>query len=430
MSDPGWVSRSSRTSWIGTASELPAVVADPVLTQLLDAARVGVEEDERSALRLLLADFLACAAAGATEPVDPPAIGTLECGVEWARWASRQDLDDVDWQSLVHTGSVVMPAVLAAATHQVQMGDIASAIAVGYRVTGELAVILGSVYRPAWHATAICGVVGAAAAVAVLEGLDGYGLESAISFASLVAAGRTQAVTARNGAASFNRQVAVTSALLAAQAARRRDPCVAKPFTGEGGLATALGLDSVEMGVGHHAGLRSASVRLFPVTGFAHGAVLAASALTVPDRSSVRTLRVKVAAAAERMSLADTNGWWDIPAAVARAYATGDPFATGAPMAGQTPRVILESANLGVACAEVVAEADDGPCASLSAAAPGSVTAEQTQALWQAKCRRVLRVDPASAVELAGQILAGDREIATVDALTEAIRSLSDDVGA
>lgn len=379
---------------------------DEVLSRLVDTALEPVPSGTHDALRLLTGDFLACAAAGGASRVTATDGGVTDLAADLARRASARDLDDVDWGCVTHPGSVVQAAVLASAIRSNAPGDIATALSVGYRVTGDLSLVLGPQYRRIWHATAICGVVGAAAAVSMLLDPQGDSLVTAMSLASLAAGGRSQAVIARNGAAGFNRQSAVATAVLAAQAARRGDPGVPDPFTGDGGMVEALGLDSVTLDARRHDGPSEASLRLFPVTGFAHGAVLAASSLTDQATGEVTGIRVQVAAPAARLSTPGTSGWWDIATAVRRAFSHGDPFACATDVRDPGVAVEVVVDEVGIGAATVVAMSSDGPSATCHAGAPGGVSAPETEALWRQKCERVLHCDADATLRLADRVLA------------------------
>lgn len=399
------------------------MVRDEVLSRLVGTALGPAPRGTRAALRLLVGDFVACAASGAGSDDVGSGSGMTDLAADLARWASAQDLDDVDWGCVTHPGSVVQPAVLAAASQSGAPGDIAMAMSVGYRVTGDLALVLGPQYRPVWHATAICGVVGAAAAASMVLDPAGASLETAMALACLVAGGRSQAVVARNGAAAFNRQAAAASAVLAARAAHRGDQAVQAPFTGKGGLVEALALESVALDARRHNGPVETSLRLFPVTGFAHGAVLAASRLAEEAGPKVTGLRVQVAAAAIGMSLPDTSGWWDSATAVARAFGHGDPFACATALPGVDTAVVMEEDDLDVGAATIIAVSEDGNTVDRHEPAPGGVRLAETEALWRRKCERVLRCDPDQALHLADRLLDGDVPLGS--ALPREVESLS-----
>jgi 2-methylcitrate dehydratase PrpD len=179
------------------AESVPATAA--LAAWLADLPRTGVPENVRKALRLMTLDTLGAAVTGARQ--------------EWtdvvARWARRGalpagkglasvwgdsaaclrpcdaalvngtaahafELDDYH-NAKLHPGAVVIPAVLAVAEARGIDGPrIEIAIAAGYEVMirTSLALDPSEARLRGWHLTAVCGTLGAAAAVAVLLGFD------------------------------------------------------------------------------------------------------------------------------------------------------------------------------------------------------------------------------------------------------------------
>jgi 2-methylcitrate dehydratase PrpD len=161
--------------------------------------QVGIPREVSGALRLLTLDTLGAAAAGgrqewtqvvaqwAKRGALPPAAGLASI------WGERQpslrpseaalvngtaahafELDDFH-NAKLHPGAVVIPAVLAVAEARGIDGPrIETAIAAGYEVMirTSLALDPSEARLRGWHLTAVCGTLGAAAAVAVLLGLD------------------------------------------------------------------------------------------------------------------------------------------------------------------------------------------------------------------------------------------------------------------
>ena len=102
-----------------------------------------------------------------------------------------EDFDDTFEGTPVHVGSAIVPAMLAAGeAHHASGPDLLRAIAVG----GELACRLGivaptAIHRAAFHPTAVCGAMGAAAGVATMLRLPKHQVVSALGIAGSMASG-------------------------------------------------------------------------------------------------------------------------------------------------------------------------------------------------------------------------------------------------
>ncbi len=104
--------------------------------------------------------------------------------------ANAADYDDTHKRALLHTGSVIVPVVLALAEERRLTGrQVLTAIVAGY----EVAVRVGMTVMPShyrfWHSTATNGTFGAAASAASALGLDAERATFALGFAGTQAAG-------------------------------------------------------------------------------------------------------------------------------------------------------------------------------------------------------------------------------------------------
>ncbi|MXW93442.1 MAG: MmgE/PrpD family protein [Rhodospirillaceae bacterium] len=105
--------------------------------------------------------------------------------------AHCRDFDDTFPDSVVHPGSVVVPAALAVgeATGAADT-DIAAAIVAGYEVAARLGRVAGRRFHVrGLHATGIVGPFAAAAAAGRLTGLDGAAIANAFGLAGSMAGG-------------------------------------------------------------------------------------------------------------------------------------------------------------------------------------------------------------------------------------------------
>ena len=105
--------------------------------------------------------------------------------------AHGEDYDDTFEGGPVHSGAVIVPAMLAAAERQRLSGpDLVAGIAVGCEVMCRLGLVAPkSVHAAGFHPTAVFGAMGAAAAVATGMRLGGDAFASALGIAGSMASG-------------------------------------------------------------------------------------------------------------------------------------------------------------------------------------------------------------------------------------------------
>jgi len=96
--------------------------------------------------------------------------------------ASALDFDDGHYLAgAIHPGSVVVPAVLAAATPETTVAQALKAQVVGYEIGLRAAHLLWPKHDgDHYHCTGCAGAIGAAAAAAVVSGADADGIERAV----------------------------------------------------------------------------------------------------------------------------------------------------------------------------------------------------------------------------------------------------------
>jgi Uncharacterized protein involved in propionate catabolism len=99
--------------------------------------------------------------------------------------------DDTSNAMMGHPTVVVLPAAIAVGESVDATGsDVLDAFAIGIEIAVRTSEVLApGHYLRGWHATGVCGVLGAAAAAARLLGLDGASSERALGIAATSAAG-------------------------------------------------------------------------------------------------------------------------------------------------------------------------------------------------------------------------------------------------
>ncbi len=124
--------------------------------------------------------------AGTSQATDSAPLAALLNGAA----SHALDFDDLHNPSVIHPGTVVIPAALAAATANRASGRrLLTAIVAGFEVGGRVgeSIIPESYYY--WHTTGTAGVFGAAAAAGVLYGLDATQMQHCLGTAGTQAAG-------------------------------------------------------------------------------------------------------------------------------------------------------------------------------------------------------------------------------------------------
>jgi 2-methylcitrate dehydratase PrpD len=277
----------------------------PALAELAAGARPGPAERDRA--RLLLADYLAVAGTGAgadsarvaRDALLPgsagqaPVLGTgqtaavrdaaLVNGIS----AHSIELDDTHEPSSSHPGTVIWTALLAAAAPAAgTSGTPATTAAVldgavtGYQVMASLGELLGpaELYRQGLHPTAVCGVFGAAAAVARLAGLDAASVRAAFGIALSLSAGSMAYLSDGAWTKRFHSGSAAAGGIVAAELAAGGFTGPADAFGDPYGLMHIYGgirpQARVEAVLAHAAALpavHETSVKFHPCCRYMHG---------------------------------------------------------------------------------------------------------------------------------------------------------------
>jgi hypothetical protein len=376
-----------------------------LLVEAQPAPNLGAEVDAR--LALLLADFVACVRATGNEAVmGAAADGTSGLAAATTRAGSLRDLDDVDWQSLHHPGSVVWPIVLALSAEVRASGHLLREAAwSGYATMATAADILGPKHRVVWHVTATAGALGAAHAAAVMLGLTHDQQIRAMALAAANAGGLVQAARERRGAAVFNRIAAVTLGLASARAAAGGAVTVGSAFDD---MLKAMSSPPGPQAVTVRDGVLDAAPRLFPVSGFLQSAVAGAAAARSSADGELRGISVGLSPGALPLVRGDAGGpWWDARLAVLRAWEHADPYESGTPseLDDRHDLVHLEDADVPPGSARVAVHTA-AATTKADCLAPPSLGSPGIHEALRSKWQRVLAIDPDPPYELARRALA------------------------
>lgn len=116
-----------------------------------------------------------------------PAAAALANGM----LTNAADNDDTHKRALIHIGSVVVPATLAAAQSQQNIGmhDFIAALVAGYEVTARVGMAVMPTHYRFWHSTATNGTFGAGASVARAWRMNPDQVRNVFGYAGTQAAG-------------------------------------------------------------------------------------------------------------------------------------------------------------------------------------------------------------------------------------------------
>jgi 2-methylcitrate dehydratase PrpD len=155
------------------------------------------------------------------------------------------DYDDTHLPTVIHPSAAVAPPVLAvAASRGLSGAEVLAAFALGAEVECRLGnSVMPGHYARGWHITATCGVMGAAAAVSRLLGLDEERTASAIGIAASQSAGLVEnlSTAAKNVGVGNAARNGVFAALMAEQGYAAAPTCIEGPL----GWARACGDEPV-----------------------------------------------------------------------------------------------------------------------------------------------------------------------------------------
>jgi len=243
----------------------------------------------RSAYRIALLDWLACAVGGRGEPAARAAAAVadgLEGRVAAAATAGHVlDFDDTYAPGLAHLSAATAPAAIVVGAHVgAGIDRVLDAYAAGFEAMAALTRANHPRLRErGWHPTAVCGAVGAAIATGKLLGVEATGL-ALLQAAGLRAAFGSDGKALQVGAAAA---AGVRAARLAAAGATVSDDVVAGFEAAYGATWTSLdGAGAIEQNW----------IKAYPCCLQTHSAIDAALAAGASHDSAIDAARVAGAA--------------------------------------------------------------------------------------------------------------------------------------
>ena len=157
------------------------------------------------------------------------------------------EFDDIFRDGLYHPGAPTIPAALAAAELSQANGErLLRGVIAGYEVSNRIARAVNPRHYDFWHTTATVGCFGAAAAAAVILGLDGQKTAHALATAATMAAGLQQAFRADAMSKPLHAGRAAEAGLLAARMAAEGVTGALDALEGPRGFGAAMSGEGVD----------------------------------------------------------------------------------------------------------------------------------------------------------------------------------------
>jgi len=223
--------------------------------------------------------------------------------------AHSLDFDDTHLPSILHPSASLVPATLAVGEQvKASTRDMIAAAAAGYEIcvrTGMAATdrkLGNSVFlEHGWHATSICGTLGAAAIAAKLYGLDAAGIGHAIAIAASMSSGVIEGNRAGGSVKRLHCGWAAHSGIIAAQAAQAGFTGPRTIFEGRFGFYEAFcrgnfNPSEITTGLGTRWNIPGIFYKPYPANHFTHAAVDAALYLrNVINVDDIKEIELRVA---------------------------------------------------------------------------------------------------------------------------------------
>jgi 2-methylcitrate dehydratase PrpD len=254
------------------------------------------------------------------------------------------DFDDTHADAVCHVTVVVGPAALAVGEARRASGrDVLAALVAGSEVVARVGMAApGAFHRRGFHPTSVCGIFGATAAAARLDGLDAATTTRALGIAGSLASGLLAFLEDGAPTKPIHPGWAAHGAVMAARLAARGAAGPAPVLEGRHGLYDAFvgeahpALERELADLGARWETRRIAIKPYPACHYAHGALGAAEQATggqplAPDEIAEVVVTVPEAAvpivlepaAAKRAPRTDYEGKFSLPYSTAALLVRG-----------------------------------------------------------------------------------------------------------
>ena len=272
---------------------LPAAVVKSIKERILDTVGLCLAAVPMETSRM--AADLGASWGGAPEASTvgfPHRLAAINAAFVNGTLAHSLDFDDTHLPSVLHPSASIIPAVLAVGQAiQADSAKLIEAAAVGYEMCIRSGMAgydreLGNsiFFERGWHATSICGTLGAAAAAAKLYGLDAIGIGHAIGIAASMGSGIIEANRVGGAVKRLHCGWAAHGGIIAAQAARAGFTGPASVFEGRFGFYQAFcggqfRVEELSEGLGQDWCIPGIFYKPYPANHFTHAGIDAAMKL-------------------------------------------------------------------------------------------------------------------------------------------------------
>ena len=177
--------------WIAGTGAIPPACEDMAKRLLLDVAGLCIAARKEDYVQAVLATAEPAAGAGCTAIGHPGAFGAYDAALVNGTAAHGEDYDDTFEGGPVHSGAVVIPAVLAACERENLPGAaLLRGIVVGCELMCRLSLVAPkAIHKAGFHPTAVLGALAAAGGVAAALGVPAGQAVSALGIAGSTASG-------------------------------------------------------------------------------------------------------------------------------------------------------------------------------------------------------------------------------------------------
>jgi 2-methylcitrate dehydratase PrpD len=215
----------SLASWASgvTPGDVPAEQQTLVRTRLLDTFGLIAAAAGHPAGGRLLAWAAANGGSGATVLPTGAAASAATAALAHGSLAHARDFDDTFPETVVHPGSTVIAAALAAAeAKNASFDELSTAIVVGYEIAARLGAAAGRGFHArGFHATSVVGPIAAAGAAGRILGLDAGAMADAFGLATSMSSGLLAFLADGGWSKWLHTGWAAHGGLVAAELARR-----------------------------------------------------------------------------------------------------------------------------------------------------------------------------------------------------------------
>lgn len=363
-----------------TVTALQQTRGNVLLRELSELSTLNRSKENLDRLEILLTDYMVCIVGASIKgeltfsPLSRD--GVLGKGAWLALQSNQGDRDDIDWTVGSHPGSVIWSTLFSfGLVDEKTRENFVTAALAGFRSSASVGGFLGAGHRSKWHVTGTAGSFAAATIAAVSLGYSNEVHQKALQLAGANIGGSALAPRERDGASGFNRSAATTLGTTAAMAAVAGAVAVENLWDGPFGLLAMFSASDFSEDADLLAdGVSTTALRLFPVTGFAQSAVLAAA--TIAQRNAgqlepLESLEIGIPEGAIGWLDGSRGGfWWDVKAAVASAWESKDPTNL-APTRKNLDRITVVAVSLPFGGASVTVKTPSGDYKEVITSPPG-----------------------------------------------------------